>query len=459
MVNNCLYFAFATVADSRDDYYQQRAGLLQEELESTAFVDKLGAVIRSEVIRTPQAADDFGRQAAQSGAQAMIIHIPIWADPELSLSLAQSFGGPVLLLGNTRGTTSSVVGTLGAGGGLDQCGISHSRVFGSGEAQQETVLQFLRAAYAKKALAGSTMLRFGERSLGIVTADPVEALWRQDFSVSVRQLPQEQIVELAEAIPEAEVERQLQWLLTDGSADFDEVFTEAAFRRQIRSYLATKQLIDRFGGSFLGVKCQKELSDGYVTQCQAHALLNGTVCSEGRCDAVPYACEADANGAITMRILNLLSGGKPATLLDIRTLDPQAGVLTLANCGGTPLELLTDDTSAPLRGLHMCRHTFGAGGGGGLCGTLRPGKATLARLSVKNGRHCMSIVAGEVIPMPEQVRASVPHAFPCAQVRTGLTKDFLQSYDSNHIHLVYGDYIQALQLFCGMTGIDCRLYS
>ena len=175
MVNNCLCFAFATVADSRDDYYQQRAGLLQEELESTAFVDKLGAVIRSEVIRTPQAADDFGRQAAQSGAQAMIIHIPIWADPELSLSLAQSFGGPVLLLGNTRGTTSSVVGTLGAGGGLDQCGISHSRVFGSGEAQQETVLQFLRAAYAKKALAGSTMLRFGERSLGIVTADPVAA--------------------------------------------------------------------------------------------------------------------------------------------------------------------------------------------------------------------------------------------------------------------------------------------
>ena len=80
MVNNCLYFAFATVADSRDDYYQQRAGLLQEELESTAFVDELGAVIRSEVIRTPQAADDFGRQAAQSGAQAMIIHIPIWAE-------------------------------------------------------------------------------------------------------------------------------------------------------------------------------------------------------------------------------------------------------------------------------------------------------------------------------------------------------------------------------------------
>ena len=92
MVNNCLYFAFATVADSRDDYYQQRAGLLQEELESTAFVDELGAVIRSEVIRTPQAADDFGRQAAQSGAQ--VTSLVVFSGRERRMS--SSIPGPGL---------------------------------------------------------------------------------------------------------------------------------------------------------------------------------------------------------------------------------------------------------------------------------------------------------------------------------------------------------------------------
>lgn len=450
--------AVATIADSRDDYYKIREPLLLEEQAKTLFLEDWSKVLRSEVLRSVEAAGAFAREAAAFGAECMIIHIPIWADPELSLVLAQGFDAPILLLGNKRGVTSSVVGTLGSGGGLDQFGIPHVRVFGCDAPQQAQLRAFAAAAHARAALRGGRMLRFGGRSLGIVTADPVEELWEKDFGLSVLDLDQREIVDTAQAMDPAEVERCRRWITDNARVELDEVFTAKAFDKQVRSYLATEALIEKYGGRFIGVKCQKELSDGYVVQCLAHSLINGTQSMNGKKPAVPFACEADANGAVTMYILNLLSGGKPATLLDIRELNGDAGVLTLANCGGTAVDLMAQEGARDLEGLTLCRHTFGAGCGGGCHAKLRQGRVTLARLSVKNGRHSMTVIAGEVVDMPEEVRASIPYTFPCARIKTALDDSFLQSYDSNHVHLVYGDYVDSLREFCRMCGVACTVY-
>ena len=58
-------------------------------------------------------------------------------------------------------------------------------------------------------------------------------------------------------------------------------FDAEKLQRQVRSYLATRRLIGQHGLDFVGVKCQPELSNGYVCQCVAHMLLNGTLDAEG----------------------------------------------------------------------------------------------------------------------------------------------------------------------------------
>ena len=45
------------------------------------------------------------------------------------------------------------------------------------------------------------------------------------------------------------------------------------------------------------------------------------------------ACEADGDGALSMQILQLISG-MPALFLDLRHFDRQSSLWTLCNCGG-----------------------------------------------------------------------------------------------------------------------------
>jgi L-fucose isomerase-like protein len=88
-----------------------------------------------------------------------------------------------------------------------------------------------------------------------------------------------------------------------------EGLTALAVERQVRSYLATRRLAAEHGFDFVGVKCQPEMSDGYVTQCVAHLLCNGTEDADGAQPILVHACESDLDGALTMQILHLLSGG------------------------------------------------------------------------------------------------------------------------------------------------------
>ncbi|MCL6556885.1 MAG: PHP domain-containing protein [Burkholderiales bacterium] len=91
---------------------------------------------------------------------------------------------------------------------------------------------------------------------------------------------------------------------------------------------------------------------------------------------------------------------------------------------------------------------------------LRP----LARLARRNGRYWMAIVPGEFLEFsPEKAAAKArattpqwPHAFARFKVPA---EEFLGEYDSNHIHGVYGDYVEDLVWFCKMAGIEPRVFA
>ncbi len=455
------FFAVAHIADSRSDFFAKRKELVEEELAALDWLRDEFQPLESKVLQTTADVMDFARACQKEGVQALILHLPIWGDPIFSVKLAGQLKLPILLLGNTRPDTSSMVGMLGAGGALDQVGLTHVRVFGhETDDSRKLVRAFVLAAAARSALRGQTLGLFGGRSLGILTAvaDPVQ--WQRLFGVDIEMIDQLEIVKLAESLPQDEVDRHKDWLGQRlGGVDFAANFTSLAFERQVRSYLATRQLVERLGLDFVGVKCQPELSDGYVTQCVAHMLLGGSLDADGGKPLTIHACESDADGALTMQLLHLLSGGQPAALLDVRWFNAAAGLWTLANCGAIPAAFgATEKDASGLSSFKLGAHVFGQGGGGAVSGVVSPQKITLARLCRKNGEYWMAIVPGDVVQPDTADLERVTPCFPKAFVRCAAGMDFLTRFGSNHIHMVSGNLTEELIAFCRLSDIPWQIW-
>jgi L-fucose isomerase len=364
-------------------------------------------------------------------------------------------------MGNDRPETSSTVGLLGAGGALDQIGREHVRVFeNQSTSSRRQILAFIRAAATLDALRGQTLGLFGGRSLGIFTTVTDPAQWQRLFGVDIQLIDQLEIHHLAESLPAEEVDRHGQWLMQKlGGIKYSGQFTACAYGRQVRSYLATRELVKHHGLDFVGVKCQPELSDGYATQCIAHMLSNGELDADGGKRVTVHACESDADGALTMQILHLLSGGKPAALLDIRWFDAAQRRWTLANCGAVPAALCaTESDPTGFANIHMEAHVFGEGGGGALPGVISPQQVTLARLCRKDGSYWMAIVRGETVPVDSEEMARTTAVFPKAFVKTTAGTDFLNVYGSNHIHMVSGDVSEELIALCRLLEIPWQIW-
>ena len=48
--------------------------------------------------------------------------------------------------------------------------------------------------------------------------------------------------------------------------------------------------------------------------------------------------------------------------------------------------------------------------------------------------------------------------FPQAKVKMNADAKFLESFGSNHIHMVTGNYVEELRYFCTLTGINYEIY-
>jgi L-fucose/D-arabinose isomerase len=454
--------ALATLADSRDDFFAKRSGLAAEETAGLGWLRERFDTVESDIIRSTAEIKAFASAVKASEAVALIVHLPIWADPILTIKLQNFIDLPLLLLGNDRPDTSSLVGILGAGGALDQIGRQHWRLFESGSAKARgQVTAFVRAAAARHRLRGQTLGLFGGRSLGIFTAVADPAQWQRLFGVDIEMVDQLEIMSMAEALPPAEVGRHLTWLQNSiGSVTYGGNFGSAGFERQVRSYLATRRLVSQHGFDFVGVKCQRELSDGYASQCVAHMLSNGDLDADGTKRPLVHACESDADGALTMQILHLLSEGQPTALLDIRWLNPESGLWTLANCGAMAAAFFaTPQDPTGLGQVQAVPHVFGEGGGGAFTATVAPQKVTLARLCRQDGDYRLVIVPGDTLPMTAEQSSATTRAFPQALVKMNAGTDFLAQFGSNHIHMVAGDYTAELVTFCQLIGIPWQLWS
>ena len=450
--------AVITLGDTRKEFYQQRIGIVERE---TAHLKVILSQEYDLYLSAPVFSMDESRKEAEiikkQGIDTVIIHIPIWGTPNLVVPLAYSTENPVLLLGNMRSDSSSMGALLATAGMLEQAGKNLIRVLGDLDdvKTQGQIKQFIHVCKLVDGLKSTSFGLIGGRSIGIGTTISDPAQWLRCLHIDCDQTDQLEVVNRAEVIDIQRVQLYRQWL--DGLAGlcFGTTFTEKSLEKQIRSYLAMKDIIQDKGYDFVALKCQQELSDHYAVQCLTVSLLNNTFDAEGTKKVVPCACEGDCDGALTMQMLHLLDDAQPACLVDIRFFNESTKEFSFANCGGMALGYADCTTpQAAMKKTLMMQHVFGDAGGGTTQFMTHGGAVTAARLFRRNGKYFMGVFEGVSVEHSRESLTSnfcYPHAFLKADIDFNL---FIRIMGANHMHFIFGQHAQDLQLFCKVKDIE-----
>jgi L-fucose/D-arabinose isomerase len=461
--------ALLTMSDGRDFVARDLIGFCTEAEDAVAAaLAAAGHQVErgGEPVSTSDVATSSARRLAASQPDLTIFHYPVWAFPHFTMLAASATSGPLLLLGSIDPVYPGMVGMLAAGGALDQIGRTHVRAWGSitDPAVLQRVLGYVSAGQAVSQLRGSTFGRIGGRPMGMYTAVANADQWIDTFGVDVEEIDQWELVRRSESVSARRVSAAADWLENKSAGvHYDGgQLTREIFERQIRTYYAMRELIEEWRLDFSGIKGQPELTTHFCTTDVAEAFLNDPYDWEGTKQTHVCATEADMDGALTMQLLKLLSGGTPVLFADVRHYHADRDVWDLCNSGqhATWYAARSDDPAENLARVHFYPEVFYFPAGGASVHHLAaPGDATFARLTRQAHSYRLQVVRGSFVNFDDEVNQALmrqstfewPHAF--ARLSVG-SAEFLSRFGANHIHAVPGDRIAELQAACTFLGIS-----
>jgi L-fucose isomerase len=323
-------------------------------------------------------------------------------------------------------------------------------------------MRFARCAKVVSRLNGEKYGLIGGRSLGMYSATVSMQDWQQKFGVDIDHMDQSELVRLSKEIPEEQVEKAFRWLEENiGEIRYNETsFTPEKLRVQIRHYEALKKIIKENEYDFVGIKCHYEMSRHYCTECICAAFCNDPYDWDGFKEPVVCACEADSDAALTMQILKLLTN-EPVIFMDVRHYDKENDVMVFCNCGSQSTYYATgkNDYKENLARtkLYPALDIY-AGGGCHVNLMTAPGHATIARLNRKESRYRMTIIPADFMKLPEEKMKETTEEWPHVFAKLPFDHQiFLDNFDANHCHAVYGDKVEELKMICKMLDIDIEI--
>ena len=446
----------ATISPELNDTWgaEARERGLDRLRQARQVLESLGAAVidPSEITTTNESAARHGRLLRQQGAHILVVYVAMWSYGSAAVSAAAECGVPVVVGTDTDVQYVGIVGATVVRGSLDEAGIKNTMVYG--EVDDPVVRRKLEVACVGGASA--TRLRglqyglMGSRSLGMLTASVDANFWRRRFGVEVEAWDQLEVVERARSLPGSAVAHHVAWT-KDVFGDIS--VSEEVLSAGIKLYVICKRIIEERGFDFVSVRCLPEMPGTFTTFCYAIALLNDTNDADGDKEAVVCACESDSNGALTMQILKHLAGA-PVLFADVRHVDLADRQIWLSNCGSSATQLASSRSEIRWvnHGFNEYTWKLGAATPQYVC---KGGRVTLARLTRVAGEYVMLIAGGRCIEEPREKLAKThwefsPHAFVEVD---GDARQVAEELRSNHLHMVYGDYVSHLVEACRVLEI------
>ena len=419
-------------------------------------------VVDGGIIYSKPAAQNAARKCIAEGTRTCIIEVYAWTFPvfasEIGSILQQSGVKPVILYG-----VGGLSGFLASRGALDEIGVDTISLW---EETPKRLLTVLRAASCVSRIHGMTLGLIGGRSMGITSASCDPAQIKKVFGIDVDHVDQDDLRQRAISIDAARVSDLDAWLNRFlARIEDDAIYSNPQTReKQERSYLALKDMVIEKGFDAIALKCQPELSDGYVNQCLGAMIINDPYDHEGTKAPIPCSCEGDVNSAITMLILKELSGGMPVFFGDVLVAQKRLNVFGVGNCGGAAswFSARNAEAGANLAQVIWGTQLQGKAGGGALGYLANPEpEVTWARLSRVDQQLAMFIIPCEIPGLDEKdakkltnqlgLMNSWPRVFLKPKVPIA---EILGIYNSQHAQIVLGNITKELEQACELWEIE-----
>ena len=456
-----------SISDGRDHVHARNADFIQSKQD--ALVQALRnagheVVVGDDLVSTNALATSVARKVAAADVDVTVLYYAVWAFPHFTMLASAVTSSPLVLVASTDPTEPGLVGMLAAGGALDQIGRQHTRAWGAPDDAElvEKIGVEATAAAAVKSLRGSTFGRFGGRPMGMNTAVANTDQWQRLFGIDVEEIDQYELVLRAEKADPAEARKAREWIEANAAGvHYDgKRLTPELLERQIRSYLASRDIIEERNLDFSGIKAQPELTENFATMDVTEAFLNDPYDWNGPKEPHVCATEADMDGALTMQLFKSVAN-TPVLFADVRHYHADRDIWDLCNSGqhATWYAARSDDPKENLSRVNFYPEVFFfPAGGASVQHIAAPGQMTLGRLTRENGEYRMQLMLGEFESYDEQTNQSLvqqstpewPHAFARLDAPGEL---FLSKFGANHIHAVPGDHRPAVRAVCAQLGI------
>lgn len=448
----------ARVHESLDGYITQQRDTIARAIESTG---EARAVYPDFACATNEQAAEAARWLTGENVDACILNVPVFAFPNFP-GLAERLlrGTPMIAIAPVNGLMPGLGGLQAAVGGIRQSGGQCEKIWGdiTDGAVLWRMMAFLRGARAATRLKGQVFGLYGGRSIGMISGAASQDVWLNQFGVDIDHVDQSEILRRAKLVPEIQTQRAMRWLKENlGGIEYDgDKLTEESLAQQVNCHIALKQLARERGHSFVGVKCHYDLSEYYTTQCLSAALCNDPYDWDGEKEPLVFSCEADADGALTMQVLKLISG-KPVVFMDFRHYMEQEGIFAFCNCGAcsTWYAAQSDNPRDNLERVKLCPIISKYGGKGAHVQFIAAqGRMTFARLTHRMDKYVMQAFEGDFRDMPAQKLSETCPSWPHGYAEIdGDPGALIERFESNHIHAVAGNYLAELRVFCALKGI------
>ena len=273
--------------------------------------------------------------------------------------------------------------------------------------------------------------RIGERPDGFATCDYDAGELKRLAGAEVEVMDLSMLFERARGVADAAV---APWRARVAALGGVEALDEGEVERSMRLGAALDAIRAERGFDAVAIRCWPETFTEYGgAVCGPVAMLG-----ERR---MPCACEADVYGAVTQAILQDVAEA-PVFLADLVDIDDETGVIW--HCGQAPESMAAGPPEATV---HTNRRQALL-----LEFAMRPGRATLFRLSRARGRPQVVIATGEVVAAP-MAFTGTSGTLRFDRGAAAVLRDVMASGLEHHTALAYGDHADALRGVAAGLGV------
>ena len=366
----------------------------------------------------------------------LLIFQATFADSTMTSTLVEKTGAPVVLWAipeeHTGGRLrlNSFCGINLAAHALTRRGCCYETIFAPPDDPYalEKIHNLALAGRARNALRSTRLGRVGEHPQGFETCQFDAAVIFKTFGLEVVQFVLEKdLFPQVLAVDASQIDA-IQAQLGEQVSGLDEL-DSGAMRRSLAVYAAFQEIASQRGIDGYAVRCWPEFfTELGCAACGAMSMLSD--------EMIPCSCEADVNGTITQMILQSISE-KPAFGTDIVSNDEERDAVVIWHCGLAPRSM-SDPLEPPGVTIHSNRKLpllfeF----------SLKPGAATIARLTESSGEYRLAVGRGRIIQAPRSFSGTsglLQFDQPARKILDVILSEGLE----HHISITYGDYTESL---------------